>query len=96
MSNKYRELLPEARELEKHINTDWTDENLDRYDNFADIIEHEWSKGNLTDAEFNSLAGIAFYDYPEGLKGEEFDRTLEQPISKYHITGGRYHGRYQG
>ena len=90
METRYKELLPEARELEKHIDTDWAEKNSGKYDRFADTIEAEWSNGNLTDGEFNSLAGIAFYDYPDGLKGnEEYTPELEQPTPKYHNCCGR-------
>ena len=90
-SETYGLFLPTARELERHIDTDWADEHADAYDGFASILEYAWSNGDLTDAEFNALASIAFYDYPEGLKGDEDDEdlieqelALDQPIAEYH------------
>lgn len=90
-SDWYTRLLPQARELESHIDTDWAVENADAYDEFSDMIEDAWEFGRISDAEFNALASIAFYDYSEGLKGDEDDEdlieqelALEQPIAKYH------------
>lgn len=95
-SETYRKLLPQARELERHIDTDWAEEHGDDYDGFASILEYAWENGDLSDAEFNALAAIAFYDYPEGLKGDEDDEdrieqelALEQPIAEYHRGCGR-------
>ena len=91
MKNVYEELIPKARELEKHIDTDWAYEHESLYDDFAADIEFLHANDHLTDAEFDSLASIAFYDYPEGLKGDYDDETfiaevmaLAQPISEYH------------
>lgn len=90
-SDWYTRLLPQARELERHIDTDWADEHADAYDDFAALLEDAWSNGDLTDAEFNALASIAFFDYPEGLKGDEDDEdlieqelALDQPDRRYH------------
>ena len=90
-SEAYSLFLPQARELERHIDTDWADEHADEYDDFAALLEDAWSNGDLTDAEFNALASIAFFDYPEGLKGDEDDEdlieqelALDQPDRRYH------------
>lgn len=90
-SEWYGKLLPQARELERHIDTDWAVENADEYDEFSDLIEDAWEFGRISDAEFNALASIAFYDYSEGLKGDEDDEdlieqelALDQPDRRYH------------
>ena len=95
-SEWYGKLLPQARELERHIDTDWAMENADEYDEFSDMIEDAWELGRISDAEFNALASIAFYDYSEGLKGDEDDEdlieqelALDQPIAEYHRGCGR-------
>ena len=95
-SEKYRELLPQARELERHIDTDWAEAHEDQYEAFADQLEYAWHLGLISDAEFNSLVAIAFYDYPEDLKGDgddedliEQELALEQPIVEYHRGCGR-------
>ena len=95
-STRYRELLPQARELERHIDTDWAEEHEDRYEAFADQLEYDYHLGLISDAEFNSLVAIAFYDYPEDLKGDgddedliEQELALEQPIAEYHRGCGR-------
>lgn len=69
---KFEDLMREALELEKHLETEWAEENSALYDAFADKIEREYDNGNLTDREFNDLACTAFYDYMD-LKEEEED-----------------------
>ena len=96
MRNEYEALITEARELEMHIDTEWAETNAGRYDDFANTIEDKYAAGLLTDAEFNSLASIAFFDYPDGLKGDDEDEeltkqelALAQPIAKYHVGACR-------
>ena len=91
MKKLYEALLVKARELEEHIDTDWAYEHESLYEDFENKIEDAYAKGTLTAAEFDALAAIAFYDYPEGLKGDYDDETfiaevmaLAQPISEYH------------
>lgn len=69
----FEKLMARAKELEKNLCTEWADENVKMYDDFAECIEDAWDRGELTDNEFNELALTAFYDYPDGLKGEEED-----------------------
>ena len=64
----FDKLMEKAKELESYHNTEWAEENSDQYDMFADKIEMEWSRGNITDEQFDELALTAFYDYPDGLK----------------------------
>lgn len=93
-SEAYGLFLPQARELERHIDTDWADEHADAYDGFASILEYAWENGDLSDAEFNALAAIAFYDYPEGLKGDEDDEDLIEQELALDQPDLRYHGGY--
>ena len=90
MKKLYDALLVKARKLEKHIDTDWAYKHESKYEAFENKIEDAYAKGKLTDAEFDALAAIAFFDYPD-LKGDYDDETfvaavmaLDQPISKYH------------
>ena len=66
----YEELMKVALELGEHVDTEWAEENSAQYDEFADRIEDAWNRGKISDDEFNELALVAFYDYPNGLKGE--------------------------
>ena len=53
----------QANFLGKHTDTEWAEKNAKQYYEFADLIEEEWAKGNITDKEFDELALTAFYDY---------------------------------
>lgn len=66
----FDELMKEALELERHLETEWAEENASLYDLFADRIELERLAGRITDEQFNQLASIAFYDYAD-IKEEE-------------------------
>ena len=96
---KYMELLPQARELERHIGDEewyWKDKKAadDLFYGFEALLLEEHSAGRLTDAGFNSLAAIAFFTYPDFMGDEddedliEAELALEQPISEYHDIGG--------
>lgn len=95
MSKMYKRLLGTARFLEKQIGTEWAMANEDKYDIFATKIEKAYERGSIDAREFNSLAMIAFYDYPEGFKGDPEDESvldftgLEEPDPKYHMGCGR-------
>ena len=64
----FNELMERAKELEKHIDTEWAYENSEQYDMFADRIELEWMAGRITDDQFNELALTAFYDFQGDFK----------------------------
>lgn len=66
----FKDLMVQAEELGRHVNTDWAEENSALYDAFADKIEQEYSSGSITGKEFDDLACTAFYDYAD-LKEEE-------------------------
>ena len=58
----FERLLQEAKELERHHNTDWAEEHAGRYDDFATRIEDLEAEGALTPEQFKTLALTAFYD----------------------------------
>ena len=90
MSKMYKRLLGTARFLEKQIGTEWAHANGDKYDIFATKIEKACERGSIDAREFNSLAMIAFCDYPKGLKGDPEDKGfldftgLEEPDLRFH------------
>lgn len=69
----YLTRLPEARALEELIDRyEDTDpeykETQDRFEAFAEDLETAYNAGELSAVEYNSLADIAFFEIPDGLK----------------------------
>lgn len=69
---KFDELLPVARKLGSAWDTEWAEENADRYDDFADVCEAAYDAGEITGKEFNELICTGLYDY-DNLKEVEYD-----------------------
>ena len=59
----FEKLMERARELESRKDTDWAEENEAQYSEFDDSINAAWSKGEITDEQFDELALTAFFDY---------------------------------
>lgn len=59
-----------AHMLGERVNTEWAEQNEDKYNEFAELIEAEYDAGNISAHKFNELACTAFYDYFD-LKDEE-------------------------
>ena len=68
---KFHDLCEWANDLERALNSEWADEHPEEWDAFEDEIEKEYARGNITGAQFNTLALIAFYDYQGELKEVE-------------------------
>lgn len=96
----YLTRLPEARALEELINVyDPSDpeypETEKRFEAFADDLEAAYNRGELSAVEYNSLADIAFFEIPDGLKEVDEDADdytnmdyighgLEEPRPQFH------------
>lgn len=99
----YLSRLPEARALEELIDRyDDTDpeypETEKRFQAFADDLEAAYNRGELSAIEYNSLADIAFFEIPDGLKEVDEDNDdysnmdyighgLEEPRPQFHGCG---------
>ena len=99
----YLTRLPEARALEELINVyDPSDseypETEKRFEAFADDLEAAYNRGELSAVEYNSLADIAFFEIPDGLKEVDDDADdytnmdyighgLEEPRPQFHGCG---------
>ena len=99
----YLTRLPEARALEELIDRyDDTDpeypETEKRFEAFAEDLEAAYNAGELSAVEYNSLADIAFFEIPDGLKEVDEDADdysnmdyighgLEEPRPQYHGGG---------
>ena len=99
----YLTRLPEARALEELIDRyDDTDpeypETEKRFEAFAEDLETAYNRGELSAVEYNSLADIAFFEIPDGLKEVDEDADdytnmdyighgLEEPRPQYHGGG---------
>ena len=98
----YLTRLPEARALEELINVyDPSDpeypETEKRFEAFADDLEAAYNRGELSAVEYNSLADIAFFEIPDGLKEVDDDNDytnmdyighgLEEPRPQFHGCG---------
>ena len=99
----YLTRLPEARALESLINVyDPSDpeypETVKRFEAFADDLETAYNRGELSAVEYNSLADIAFFEIPDGLKEVDEDADdysnmdyighgLEDPRPQFHGCG---------
>ena len=99
----YLTRLPEARALEELIDRyDDTDpeypETEKRFEAFAEDLETAYNRGELSAVEYNSLADIAFFEIPDGLKEVDEDADdysnmdyighgLEEPRPQYHGCG---------
>lgn len=99
----YLTRLPEARALEELINVyDPSDpeypETEKRFEAFADDLEAAYNRGELSAVEYNSLADIAFFEIPDGLKEVDEDADdysnmdyigngLEEPRPQFHGCG---------
>ena len=99
----YLSRLPEARALEELINVyDPSDpeypETEKRFEAFADDLEAAYNRGELSAVEYNSLADIAFFEIPDGLKEVDEDADdytnmdyighgLEEPRPQFHGCG---------
>lgn len=95
-STMYNNLLITARELERGIDTEWTDAHESAAADFAEQLEQAHDGGQISDAEHDNLAMIAFYDYDIIFLGDDEDDErwaeflqLEKPVSKYHDVCGR-------
>lgn len=102
-SQAYLTRLPEARALEELIDRyDDTDpeysETEKRFRAFADDLEAAYNRGELSAVEYNSLADIAFFEIPDGLKEVDEDNDdysnmdyighgLEEPRPQFHGCG---------
>ena len=64
-------LMDKALYLEKHKNTEFAYAIADKYEEFAELIEEAYRKGEITAKEHDDLACIAFYDYPDMYSEEE-------------------------
>ena len=103
MNQAYLTRLPEARALEELIDRyDDTDpeypETVKRFEAFADDLEAAYNRGELSAVEYNSLADIAFFEIPDGLKEVDEDNDdytnmdyighgLEEPQPQFHGCG---------
>ena len=103
MNQAYLTRLPEARALEELIDRyDDTDpeypETVKRFEAFADDLEAAYNRGELSAVEYNSLADIAFFEIPDGLKEVDEDNDdytnmdyighgLEEPRPQFHGGG---------
>ena len=99
----YLSRLPEARALEELINVyDPSDpeypETEKRFEAFAYDLETAYNRGELSAVEYNSLADIAFFEIPDGLKEVDDDSEdysnmdyighgLEEPRPQFHGCG---------
>ena len=99
----YLTRLPEARALEELIDRyDDTDpeypETEKRFEAFAEDLESAYNRGELSAVEYNSLADIAFFEIPDGLKEVDEDADdysnmdyighgLEEPRPQFHGCG---------
>ena len=99
----YLTRLPEAWALEELIDRyDDTDpeypETEKRFEAFAEDLETAYNRGELSAVEYNSLADIAFFEIPDGLKEVDEDADdysnmdyighgLEEPRLQYHGCG---------
>ena len=99
----YLTRLPEARALEELLGVyDSTDpeypDTEKRFEAFADDLEAAYNRGELSAVEYNSLADIAFFEIPDGLKEVDEDADdytnmdyighgLEEPRPQYHGGG---------
>lgn len=99
----YLTRLPEARALEELIDRyDDMDpeypETVKRFEAFAEDLEAAYNTGELSAVEYNSLAEIAFFEIPDGLKEVDEDADdysnmdyighgLEEPRPQYHGGG---------
>ena len=99
----YLTRLPEARALEELIDRyDDTDpeypETEKRFEAFAENLETAYNCGELSAVEYNSLADIAFFEIPDGLKEVDEDADdysnmdyighgLEEPRPQFHGCG---------
>lgn len=76
------EVLKKAKYLEARKDTEWAERNEAKYEAFAEEIEKLWAEDKLTDKEFNDLALMAFWDYPN-LKYDEEQDTLNGEYEAY-------------
>ena len=99
----YLTRLPEARALEELIDRyDDTDPEyigtVKRFEAFASDLETAYNAGELSAVECNSLADIAFFETPDGLKEVDEDNDdysnmdyighgLEEPRPQFHGCG---------
>ena len=99
----YLTRLPEARALEELIDRyDDMDpeypETEKRFQAFAEDLEAAYNRGELSAVEYNSLADIAFFEIPDGLKEVDEDNDdysnmdyighgLEEPRPQFHGCG---------
>lgn len=102
-SQAYLSRLPEARALEELIGRyEDTDpeypETERRFEAFAEDLEIAYNSGELSAVEYNSLAEIAFFEIPTGLKEVDDDSEdysnmdyighgLEEPRPQFHGCG---------
>ena len=83
MSNTFKELLKEAKKLGIRVNTVWSKEHEDLYNDFADKIEEAYFDNRITAAEHDYLACIAFYDYQNLYCDPDDPAFLEFAEDKY-------------
>ena len=61
-----------AHKLGNRLDTDWAYEHEDEYNALMDTLEALYDSGVMTGAEFNEIAGIAFYDFePKDVDAED-------------------------
>lgn len=68
---KFEELRTRAEFLGARTDTEWSEENEDKYTAFEELLNSLYDEKQITGKQFNELVLTAFYDYPEELKEED-------------------------
>lgn len=67
----FDEVRARAEFLGSRTDTEWSEENEDKYTAFEELLNSLYDEKQITGKQFNELVLTAFYDYPEELKEED-------------------------